>query len=229
MVIACETSNERASKRAHPARWWAGRKDAGRPIWAVLRAIWQRQIAAPAAFWRVLSHAVRILPLFAAVSVLAADQPQPTLRGLLTLTPGYLTAQKTTTYGVGGELEFYPKGSISLRTDGYALVGKSADGGLKQNYQGFLGIAYNFEKWGPLTPFAGFQPGFGLSQIETPGYDNFRLMPVFSPFAGVHYFSEAIFHFTLNVRYVYGELLYPNVGAVSMSEIRISFGLGAYL
>jgi len=167
--------------------------------------------------------------IFIVTGALSADAPQPTVRALLTLTPGYLTAQKNTTYGVGGELEYYPAGKISLRSDGYALVGKAEAGGLKQNYQGFLGIAYNFEKvWG-LSPFVGFQPGFALAQIESTTDSNLRLMPVFSPFAGVHYFSEALFHFTLNIRYVYGELLYPSVGAVSMSELRLSFGLGFHL
>ena len=173
---------------------------------------------------------VKKIILFAlSSSAFFAEAPHPTVRALLTLTPGYLTAQKTTSYGVGGELEYFPAGSISLRSDAYALLGKSAAGGLKQNYQGFLGIAYNFEKvWG-LSPFVGFQPGFGLAQIESATYSNLRLMPVFSPFAGVNYYSEALFHFTLNIRYVYGELLYPSVGSVSMSEIRLSFGLGFHL
>ena len=175
------------------------------------------------------SLACKLGLIFLAAGALSAEAPRPTVRALLTLTPGYLTAQKTTTYGVGGELEYFPAGSISLRSDAYALVGKAETGGLKQNYQGFLGIAYNFEKvWG-LSPFVGFQPGFGLAQIESPTYSNLRLMPVFSPFAGVNYYAEALFHFTLNIRYVYGELLYPSVGVVSMSELRLSFGLGFHL
>lgn len=176
-----------------------------------------------------LRFACQLGVIFLVAGVFAAEAPRPTVRALLTLTPGYLTAQKTTTYGVGGELEYFPSGNISLRSDVYALVGKAEAGGLKQNYQGFLGIAYNFEKvWG-LSPFVGFQPGFGLAQMESPTYSNLRLLPVFSPFAGVNYFSEALFHFTLNIRYVYGELLYPSVGAVSMSELRLSFGLGFHL
>lgn len=171
----------------------------------------------------------KIILLALSCSALFAEPSQPTVRALLTLTPGYLTAQKNTTYGVGGELEYYPSGKISLRSDGYVLVGKAEAGGLKQNYQGFLGIAYNFEKFWGLSPFVGFQPGFGLAQIDSAAYSNLRLMPVFSPFAGVHYFSEALFHFTLNIRYVYGDLLYPSVGAVSMSELRLSFGLGFHL
>ena len=171
----------------------------------------------------------KILLFLLSCGTLFAEYQQPTVRALLTLTPGYLTALKNTSYGVGGELEYYPAGSISLRSDAYALVGKAEAGGLKQNYQGFLGIAYNFERvWG-LAPFVGFQPGFGLAQVENPVYSNLRLMPVFSPLAGLHYFSEAFFHFTVNIRYVYGELLYPSVGALGMSEIRISFGLGVHL
>jgi hypothetical protein len=169
------------------------------------------------------------LILSLAATAIAAETKAPTARAMLTFTPGYLTAQKTTTYGVGGEFEFYPSGKISLRADGFALVGKSEPSGLKQNYQGLLGIVYNFEKFWQLSPYVGFQPGFGLAQVDSPAYSSFRLMPVFSPFAGIHFFSESLFHFTINVRYVYGELLYPTVGAVSMSEIRLSFGLGFHL
>lgn len=170
----------------------------------------------------LLSFALLSLPLF-------AEAKPPTVRAMLTFTPGYLTAQKVSTYGIGGELEIYTSGKISLRSDGFALVGKAEPGGLKQNYQGFLGIAYNFEKLAGLNPFIGFQPGFGLAQMDSPTYADFRLMPVFSPFAGLHYFAETLFHFTFTLRYVYGELLYPTVGSVSMSEIRLSFGLGFHL
>lgn len=150
------------------------------------------------------------------------------MRALLTFTPGYLTSQKTGTYGLGGELELYPEGKISIRADGYALLGKNDAGGIKQSYQGFLGIAYNFDKLWLLSPFVGFQPGLGLAQAEAPTFSTLQMAPVFSPFAGFHYFAETLFHFTLNVRYVYGDLRYPQVGSVSLSEIRLSFGLGIF-
>ncbi|MBX3720946.1 MAG: hypothetical protein KF713_03840 [Turneriella sp.] len=169
-----------------------------------------------------------VIFLIGAAPLMAEAKP-PTVRAMLTFTPGYLTAAKTTTYGLGGELEIYTSGKVSMRSDGYALVGKSEQGGLKQNYQGFLGIVYNFDKLAGMSPFMGFQPGFGLAQMASPTYSDFRLMPVFSPFVGLHYFAETLFHFTLTFRYVYGELLYPTVGSVSMSEIRLSFGLGFHI
>lgn len=168
------------------------------------------------------------LLLLVAPQLPAADR-QPFVRALLTFTPGYLTAAKQTTYGLGGELELYTEGKISLRGDGYALLGKSGGGGTGNNYQGFLGIVYNFDKLFGLSPFIGFQPGFGLARVDSATYNEFRIMPVLSPLAGFHYFSEWLFHFTFNIRYVYGELLYPSLGAVSMSEIRLSFGLGFHL
>lgn len=173
---------------------------------------------------------VKILALLCLCAVpLFAQAKQPTARALLTFTPGFLTAQKIATYGLGGELELYTKGKLSLRGDGYALVGKSERAGLKQSYQGLLGIVYNFGSLTGLIPFVGFQPGFGLSQMESPTYAALRVVPVFSPFVGVHYFAETLFHFTLCVRYVYGELHYPTVGAVPLSELRLAFGLGIYL
>jgi len=178
-----------------------------------------------------------LLLLLVLATALSAAEKQPFVRALLTFTPGYLTAAKQTTYGLGGELELYPDGStplsaggrISIRGDGYALLGRSGGGGTGQNYQGFLGIVYNFDKVFGLSPFAGFQPGFGLARADSPTYSDFRIMPVLSPLAGFHYFSEWLFHFTFNIRYVFGELHYPSVGPVGMSEIRISFGLGFHL
>ena len=79
-----------------------------------------------------------------------------------------------------------------------------------------------------LSPFVGFQPGLGLAQADAPTFNSLQLAPVFSPFAGFHYFSELLFHFTLNVRYVYGDLRYPQVGSVSLGELRLSFGLGIF-
>lgn len=79
-----------------------------------------------------------------------------------------------------------------------------------------------------LSPFVGFQPGLGLAQAEAPTFTALQLAPVFSPFAGFHYFAESPFHFTVNIRYVYGDLRYPQVGSVSLSELRLSFGLGIF-
>ena len=148
------------------------------------------------------------------------------LRGLLTLTPGYLTAQRTTTYGVGGELEYFQGEKFSIRSDGYWLLGKSEGSALKENYQGFLGVMYNFTTLGQWQPFVGFQPGFGLSRFNLNPEMNLRLMPVFSQILGLHYFSTSVFHFSINVRYVYGQLLAPGNGPADFSELRVAFGLG---
>lgn len=157
-----------------------------------------------------------------------AQEEHPFVRTALSFTPGYLVNQETTTYALGGELEIYPEGKVSVRADGYALLGKADAGGIKQNYQGFLGIAYNFDKLWVFSPFVGFQPGLGLAQAEAPTFSALQMAPVFSPFAGFHYFAETLFHFTLNVRYVYGDLRYPQVGSVNLSEFRLSLGLGIF-
>ena len=173
---------------------------------------------------------VRILAvlLLSGLPLLAQQGTQPKVRMLLTLTPGFLTAQRTTTYGLGGELELYTQGKISLRGDAYALLGKSTQGGLRQNYQGFLGIVYNFDRIGGLAPFAGFQPGFGFGQVDTPATDVLRLYPALSPVFGAHYFADTFFHFTIHVRYVFGEMYYQQTGAVYLSELRAGFGLGIF-
>jgi hypothetical protein len=160
---------------------------------------------------------------------IVAQVKQPTVRALLTFSPGYLASQKVTTYGLSGELEVYTQSRLSFRADGYMLVGKSNPTGLKHNYQGYLGLVYNFDNFGGVSPFIGFQPGFGLAAWSAPVYSELVLLPVFSPLVGFHYFGETWFHFTVHLRYVYGELLYPTVGATSMSEIRLAFGLGLHL
>lgn len=168
-----------------------------------------------------------LLLLLLASGCLFAEE-KPVVRALLTLTPGLLTAQKVSTYGIGGELEIYTGGKISLRGDAYALAGKSESGGLKQNYQGFFGLVYNFDKVLSLSPFAGFQPGFGLGQVESMATDALSLYPALSPVTGFHYFAETLFHFTVNIRYVFGEMHYRDTGAVYLSELRAAFGLGIF-
>jgi hypothetical protein len=166
-----------------------------------------------------------ILSLSVASTIFAVTE-KPIARAMLTFAPGYFASEKATNYGLSGELEIYMSGSMSIRSDGYLLLGKSTEGGLKKNYQGFLGLVYNTPKLGSLSPFVGLEPGFALVQVENPSYDALRLAPLISPFAGMHFFSDSIFHFSFCVRYVYGEAYYPPAGKTYLGELRFTFGLG---
>ncbi len=140
--------------------------------------------------------------------------------------PGYLTAQGALAHALSAQWE-YPLGArVALRSDAYALLARPQESNLVQNYQGFVGLVYYFDRWLGCEPFAGFQPGFGFGKVEAPANPGFRLYPAMSPFFGLHFPLSESLQITLALRYVFGELHYRDTGAVYLSELRATFGFG---
>jgi len=140
--------------------------------------------------------------------------------------PGYLTAQGTLAYAISTQAEHNLQGRISLRGDLYALAAKSKPGVLQQSYQAMLGIVHNFERSGPLAPFAGFQPGMGFATVTNGVAHGLFVYPTMSPLVGLHLYLGQSWHLTSELRYVFGELHYADTGAVYLSEFRAALGLG---
>lgn len=147
-------------------------------------------------------------------------------RAAVSFAPGFLTAQGAVAYGVGAEAEWYGRAGVSVRGDLYALLGASKSLALQQSYQAMLGIAYNFERSGPLAPFVGFQPGFGFASVRNGVADGLYLYPVMSPLLGAHLFVSESWQVSGHVRYVFGEMNYAETGAVYLSEFRAGVSLG---
>jgi hypothetical protein len=150
-------------------------------------------------------------------------------RAGIAFTPGFLTAQGTIAYGVAAEWELPLAQKLSLRSDAYALLTRPKDSNLAQNYQAFVGLVYHFDPLWMVTPFFGFQPGFGFGEVDTPARPGLRLYPAMSPVFGLRVAIGDTLECTLALRYVFGELHYRDTGAVYLSELRTVLGLSAKL
>ncbi|GAB4433717.1 MAG: hypothetical protein OHK0011_16780 [Turneriella sp.] len=164
-----------------------------------------------------------VLPLLATAQLVAGS------RAGIAFTPGFLTAQGTIAYGVAAEWELPLAQKVSLRSDVYTLLGRPKESSLAQNYQAFVGLAYQFDPLWIMTPFAAFQPGFGLAEADTPAHPGLLIYPALSPVFGMRLAVTDILDCTLALRYVFGELHYRDTGAVYLSELRIALGLSLNL
>ncbi|MFZ5628608.1 MAG: hypothetical protein ACOY5B_05730 [Spirochaetota bacterium] len=160
-----------------------------------------------------------VLPLCVTAQLLAGS------RAGIAFTPGFLTAQDTIAYGVAAEWELPLAQKLSLRSDAYALVARPQDSNLTQNYQAFVGLAYQFDPLWIIAPFVGFQPGFGFGEVDTPARPGLLVYPAMSPVFGLRAAIGDALECTLALRYVFGELHYRDTGAVYLSELRLAAGL----
>lgn len=150
------------------------------------------------------------------------------IRSQLTLSPGYLFADKNTYFYFHGNLEGFIEDRVSLSGDSYMFLGNqtSDNGVLKMNQSSFFGIAKHFSN-GRSDFYICFQPGFSLTQVNNHKlaveYD-VAFNPMMSTAVGYNYVFYKYFHFFTQLRYCYGTHLYNQ--PVGLSEIRFSAGLG---
>ncbi len=161
-----------------------------------------------------------------------AQQPNYVRAGLirsqLTLSPGYLFADKNTYFYFHGNLEGFIEDRISISGDTYTFLGnQTSDSGiLKMNQSSFFGIAKHFSN-GRSDFYVSFQPGFSLTQLnnrELAVEHDLAFNPMMSTAVGYNYVFYKYFHFFTQLRYCYGTHLYNQ--PVDLSEIRFSAGLG---
>lgn len=141
---------------------------------------------------------------------------------------------------IHGNLEYYTDEIISIRNDGYySLQINSPFPDKNYNHSFFTGASYHIKTKGRLDPYAAFQPGLSLTK-ETPGYcppnvaciakpfyqSRPSVNPLLSGVIGFNYYGEKYFHFFGEARYVHGKHLSELPRPVSLSELRLSFGLG---
>lgn len=150
-------------------------------------------------------------------------------RAGVAFSPGFLTAQAALTSGVSAEWELPLAAGLALRADTYALLAQPRGSNLLQNYQALFGLVYSFEPLGRVEPFAGFQPGLGISEVDTPARAGLYVYPAMSPFFGARLALNDWLDASLVLRYVFGELHYRATGAVYLSELRIAAGFSVRL
>lgn len=159
------------------------------------------------------------------------------IRFMGTLSYGNLFSQKANNIFLHGDIEYYTNNNFSVRSDGYIFL--NSFNGPKpfiMHHSIFSGINYHFNTRSHLDPYFGFQPGINLAQQSEPEILQHIVLPVMpereptaspliSGITGINYYGTKFFHFTLNVRYIYG-MFTDNYNAFSLSEFRVSFGLG---
>jgi len=151
-----------------------------------------------------------------------------------TIGMGKLLNLNETNIFLTGNLEYYIQSLISARGDVYYFL-KNDENSLKQNHQLFSGASYHIKTNNNFDPYIGFQPGMALTQsFNSPRKGNESVQqfssstsysPLISGVVGFNYYASKWFHLFVDGRIVQGRHL-SNFNAVSLNEVRISFGLG---
>jgi hypothetical protein len=154
------------------------------------------------------------------------------LRTTLTISP----ATSGSIY-LQGNVEYYLHPSLSVRGDGFYGV-KYGQDFLTQNHSIFSGASYHFTTKGNFDPYFFFQPGVAITQKEfqscinvyptSPECVDSKIItnPLTSIGSGFNYYFQKWAHLFGELRYVYGKHIPSTPPAISLSELRFSFGLG---
>jgi hypothetical protein len=162
------------------------------------------------------------------------------LKATATITPGLMLNANQTNIYINGELEYFADDKISIRGDGFWMVGAQQKIALlQQNSSVFFGALYHFHK-NRFDYFIGLQPGLSITKPNATNeitsqlpvlvniqkeYD-YKLLPNFSPLTGITFYVSDYFNFFLNVRYVYARYFGYENSSLNLSEFRVSAGLG---
>jgi hypothetical protein len=165
------------------------------------------------------------------------------LRAHTTFSSGISTLPLSNIY-FHSDLEYYLEENFSVKSDVFIYFGALGQSQLfTDNHAAFTGIQYHFKSSGPLNTFVGIQPGCGYTRLNRDDYPSFfpsdsiapeqnfsySFNPLISATAGLNYFASKYFHLFLQTRYVYGSHISNAPRNVSLSEFRVSFGLGFFI
>lgn len=154
----------------------------------------------------------------------------------------FLKSPSSSTYYISGDLEYYTSRSISVKGSSNFFLGGSQNDYLifTKNHSILVGALYHFKTKGNFDPFIGLEPGFNLSQLEvnkdirtldaivTASTFPATVNPIFVTSAGFNYYANKYFSLFANVRLVQGKH-FSDITAVSLNEVKFSFGLGWHL
>ncbi len=156
------------------------------------------------------------------------------LRGQGIIGFGKLLNEKETTIFLHGNLEYYISETITARSDIFYFLKSNSQNTLKMNHQLFTGASYHIKTKTNFDPYIGFQPGIAITQSFIPIIINnetkivssdVAVSPLISGVIGFNYYASKWFHLFIDGRYVNGKHL-SNYAAVSLNELRLTFGLG---
>jgi len=184
---------------------------------------------------RYIILAFFLIPLF---SYSQNESNQYIDKGLLraqgNITMGTMLAQNLGSFYLTGELEYYSSSEISIRGSSSFLLG-SSDGiyGFHTNHSVLIGALYHLKTKSHLDPYFGIEPGFSITKlcgcvvIKNPKPPT-TVNPIFTTSMGFNYFANKYFNLFASVRFVAGKH-YSDISAVSLNELKFSFGLGFHL
>ncbi|MEW6468042.1 MAG: hypothetical protein AB1458_03915 [Bacteroidota bacterium] len=174
---------------------------------------------------------------------IAQDEKTPYIhkglfRSVATLSAGRLLNEHTSTIFIQGNIEYYVADHVSIRGEGFYMIQSGHQGApvfepyVYSNHQVFSGANFHLRSKSHFDPYIGFEPGVAISKavIDTVPADQLLLSkqtvnPAFSCMLGFNYYFEKLFHLFMEARYVHGRHL-SNGAALSLNELRFSFGLG---
>jgi len=169
-----------------------------------------------------------------------------------TASKGLLRAQGTISFGrmfslaanniyLHGDLEYFVENRFSVKSDIYYFLNSYGDRNpFKINHSLFSGVMFHSKTSGNFVPYFGIQPGINFAEatdicmgdpcIQVAPVEPVEqtLSPLVSVTAGLNYFSNKFFHLFIQTRYV-GGVFADNYNRASLSEFRVSFGLGFHL
>ena len=144
---------------------------------------------------------------------------------------------------ITGNLEYYTSSQISIRGTSSFLLSGNIYGGLDKNYSILLGALYHFKTNNKLDPYWGIEPGVAITHLWNPleagvfvdmvwpYYDAdypTTINPIFTSSVGFNYYATKYFNLFANIQLVIGKH-YSDIPAVSLNELKFSFGLGWHL
>lgn len=160
------------------------------------------------------------------------------LKATATITPGLMLNANQTNIYVNGELEYFADDKISIRGDGFWMVGTQQKNALlQQNSSVFFGALYHMHQ-NRFDGFVGMQPGVSITKPYGSPQDAimplgepykeyaYKLLPNFSPIIGFTFYASDYFNFFLNMRYVHACYYGYQGSSLNLDEFRISAGLG---
>jgi hypothetical protein len=151
---------------------------------------------------------------------------------MATLSVGHMPQHSINNVYIQGNAEYYLCDKISWRADGsFFLNNLNGAEVFQDNHNVFSGLSYHFPTKSKVDPYIGFQPGIAFSssvyydEEEVKNHSPTVVSPLISSVGGVNVYASQLFHVFAELRYVAGTHSAES-GPQSLTEIRISFGLG---
>lgn len=150
-----------------------------------------------------------------------------------TISPGFQKNNPDMNIYVHGFIFYHPEPRVSLNGEGYWYTGAQEQQTLMaENSTLLFGPNYHLTADGKVDPFVGIMPAISLvSAVDRitssiPSAGKLSVVPLISFNAGFRLHFVRWFNAFLNVRYFMGTLTENYPTALSLNELRVSFGLG---